>query len=73
MSQKIPKEYAYAVTKRRTYNTMATRKRTKRLTIVDKPVHRKVTIEQHESLIPKRIFVTTMYQFLNTFVFTPFS
>ena len=45
----IPKEYVYAVTKRRTYNTMATRKRTKRLTIVDKPVHRKVMIEQHES------------------------
>ena len=45
----IPKEYLYAVTKRRTYNTMATRKRTKRLTIVDKPVHRKVVIEQHES------------------------
>jgi hypothetical protein len=45
----IPKEYLYAVTKRRTYNTMATRKRTKRLTIVDKPVHRKVMIEQHES------------------------
>ena len=49
MSQKIPTEYAYAVTKRRTYNTMATRKRTKRLTIVDKSVHRKVMIEQHES------------------------
>ena len=45
----IPKEYLYAVTKRRTYNTLATRKRTKRLTIVDKPVHRKVMIEQHES------------------------
>ena len=45
----IPKEYVYAVTRRRTYNTMATRKRTKRLTIVDKPVHRKVMIEQHES------------------------
>jgi hypothetical protein len=28
---------------------MAERKRTKRLTIVDKPVHRKVMIEQHES------------------------
>ena len=46
----IPKEYVYAVTKRITYNTMATRKRTNRLTIVDKPVHRKVMIEQHESL-----------------------
>ena len=44
----MPKEQSEAVNQRKTDNTKVKRKRSKRQTVVDKSLHRKLKIEQHE-------------------------
>ena len=47
-SLEIPKRLTEAVNRRRTENTMATTKRAKEQTVINKTPHRKPKIEQHE-------------------------
>ena len=44
----MPKEQSEAVNQRKTDNTKVKRKRSKRQTVVDKSLHRKLKIEQHD-------------------------
>ena len=53
---KIPKGYSDAVN-RMTDNTMVKRKRTKGQTMIYKTLHRKLTIEQHETH-KKHLYIT---------------
>jgi hypothetical protein len=51
-SLKTPKGLSESVNRRRTDNIMAKRKRTKRQATIYKTLHRKLTIEQYEPIVP---------------------